>query len=39
MLVKIHSKKKIIPVHAWKGSEGYRSLRLPDLKAFDTWRW
>jgi len=28
-----------MPVHAWKGPEGPRRLRLPDLKTIDIWRW
>jgi len=28
-----------IPLQAWRGPEGSRRLRLPDLKTFGTWRW
>jgi hypothetical protein len=32
----LSKKGKPILVLAWKGPEGYRRLRLPDLKAFGT---
>jgi hypothetical protein len=32
-------KGKAIPLQAWTGPEGSRSLRLPDFKTFRTWRW
>jgi len=30
---------KAIPLQAWTGPEGSRSLRLPDFKTIGTWRW
>jgi len=30
------SKGKAIPLQTWTGPEGYRRLRLPDLKTFGT---
>jgi len=30
---------KAIPLHAWIGPEGSRSLKLPDFKTVSTWRW
>jgi hypothetical protein len=30
---------KATPLEAWTGSEGSKSLRLPDFKTFGTWRW
>jgi len=32
-------KGKAIPLQAWTGPEGSRSLRLPDFKTVGTWRW
>ena len=32
-------KGKAIPLQAWTGPEGSRSLRLPDFKTIGTWRW
>jgi hypothetical protein len=32
-------KGKAIPVQAWTGPEGSRSLRLPDIKKIDIGRW
>ena len=32
-------KCKAIPLEAWTGPEGSRSLRSPDFKTFGTWRW
>ena len=32
-------KAKEIPLHTWTGPEGSRRFRLPDFKAFGTWRW
>ena len=32
-------KGKAIPLQAWTGPKGSRSLRLPDLKTIGTWRW
>jgi len=29
---------KAIPLQAWSGTEGSRSLRLPDFKTIATWR-
>jgi hypothetical protein len=34
--VKFICKGKAIPVQAWKGPEGFRRLRLPDLKTIGT---
>jgi len=31
-------KGKTIPVEAWTGPEGSRSLRLPDFKTVGSWR-
>jgi len=28
-----------IPLQAWAGPEGSRSLRLPDFKTIGIWRW
>ena len=33
------SKRKAIPLQAWTGPEGSRSLRLPDFKTINTRRW
>jgi hypothetical protein len=30
---------KAIPLQAWTGPEGSRSLRIPDFKTIGTWRW
>ena len=30
---------KAIPLQAWTGPEGSRSLKLPDFKTIGTWRW
>jgi hypothetical protein len=30
---------KAIPLQDWTGPLGFRSLRLPDFKTVDTWRW
>jgi len=32
-------KKKTVPLQAWRGPEGSRRLRLPDVKTIGTWRW
>jgi len=32
-------KVKAIPLEAWTGREGSRSLGFPDFKAICTWRW
>jgi len=32
-------KSKAIPLHAWAGPEGSRSLRLPDFKTIGIWKW
>jgi len=32
-------KGKAVPLQAWTGPLGCRSLRLPDLKRICTWRW
>jgi hypothetical protein len=32
-------KGKAILIHAWTGPEGFRSLRLPDFKKINAWRW
>ena len=33
------SEGKAIPLQAWTGPDGSRSLRLPDFKTIGTWRW
>ena len=33
------SKGKAIPLQAWTGPEGSRTLRFPDFKTIGTWRW
>jgi len=38
-ILSILSKGKAIPLQAWTGPDGPRSLRLPYFKTFGTWRW
>jgi hypothetical protein len=35
-LLKLKGKGKAIPLQAWTGPEGFRSLRLPDFKTIGT---
>jgi len=37
--LKPRCKGKAIPVQGWEGSEGPRSLRIPDFKTINIWRW
>ena len=34
--ITLKGRRKAIPVQAWKGAEGSRSLKLPDFKTIDT---
>jgi len=36
---RVNLKLKAIPIQTWTGSEGSRSLRLPDFKTIGTGRW
>jgi len=39
VIVQNKGKGKGIPLQAWTGPEGSRTLRRPDFKTIGTWRW